>query len=301
MNQAYSTTKPDLLPSFAVFLCGAAWGGFWFPLRLLAQFGVGGAWVSLIFALVAILVPLPWIILKFKSLEQFWVQMFTGLLIGFGFTLYNISFALTDVLHVILLFYLTPIWSTLIAMWFYGERLTWSRGLAIAAGFLGMALILGFKNGIPFPQRLGDWLSLFSGMLWALGTTRSHRRPTSQVALPAFAFAVGCFVTSAAALLIADQMGSSLSHSTNIWPAMPWIVGLALIIFVPPNYVVLWASQRLDSGRIGILLLSEVMVGSITAALYAGEKFGAAEIIGTALIICAGLIEVLGRRPSPAI
>ena len=55
MNQALSTTKPDLLPSLAVFLCGAAWGGFWFPLRLLAQFGVGGAWVSLIFALVAIL------------------------------------------------------------------------------------------------------------------------------------------------------------------------------------------------------------------------------------------------------
>ena len=102
MNQAYSTTKAELLPSFAVFLCGAVWGGFWFPLRLLAQFGVGGAWVSLIFAAVAILVPLPWIILKFKSLEQFWAQMFTGFLIGFGFTLYNISFALTDVLHVIL-------------------------------------------------------------------------------------------------------------------------------------------------------------------------------------------------------
>ena len=296
MNQAPIATRADLLPSISVFLCGAIWGGFWFPLRLLAEMGVGGAWVSLIFAVVAMLAPLPWIILKFKSLEDFWAQVFTGFLIGFGFTLYNISFALTDVLHVILLFYLTPIWSTLIATCIYGERLTWPRGLAIAAGFLGMALILGYKNGIPVPQRLGDWLSLLSGILWAFGTTRSHRSPTSQVALPAFAFAVGCFVTSAAALLIAHHTGSALSLSSNIWPAMPWIVGFALIIFVPPNYVVLWASQRLDSGRIGILLLSEVMVGSITAALYAGEKFGPVEIIGTALIICAGLVEVLGRR-----
>ena len=95
-------------------------------------------------------------------------------------------------------------------------------------------------------------------------------------------------------------MGSGLANTTNIWPALPWIVGLAMVIFVPPNYIVLWASQRLESGRVGILLLSEVVVGSITAALYAGEKFGLVEIIGTALIICAGLIEVLGRRPTSA-
>jgi len=291
---------PDLLPSLVVAACGAAWGTFWFPLRWLADYGVGSAWVSLVFSVTGIIVPLPWIIRGIirrpTGLEQFATQMLTGLLIGFGFTLYILSLAITDVLHAILLFYLTPVWSTLIACIIFGEKLSWSRGLAIAAGFLGMALILGMKTGLPLPQRLGDWLALASGLLWAIGTTRSQRKPTSQIALPAFAFAVGGTVTSLAALVIADATGSSLAGATRLLPAMPLMVGLALVLFVPPNVMVLWASQRLDSGRVGILLMTEVMVGAVTSAIYSGEPFGLVELAGTALIICAGLVEVLARR-----
>ena len=68
------------------------------------------------------------------------------------------------------------------------------------------------------------------------------------------------------------------------------------MFFVPPNFLVLWAAQRIDSGRVGILLMTEVLVGAATAALFSGEPFGLMELTGTALIVCAGLVEVLGRR-----
>ena len=42
--------------------------------------------------------------------------------------------------------------------------------------------------------------------------------------------------------------------------------------------------------------MTEVLVGSITAALFSGEHFGILDLIGTILIVCAGLIEVVGRR-----
>ena len=84
--------------------------------------------------------------------------------------------------------------------------------------------------------------------------------------------------------------------STGVVSNLPWIVILALIIFVPPSYLVLWASQRIDAGRVGILLMTEVLAGAITAALFSGEYFGIRELTGTALIVCAGLVEILGRR-----
>ncbi len=58
----------------------------------------------------------------------------------------------------------------------------------------------------------------------------------------------------------------------------------------------LWAAQRIDSGRVGILLMTEVLAGAVTAALFSGESFGVMEATGTILILCAGLVEVLGRR-----
>ena len=42
-----------LLPALAVALCGAMWGGFWYPLRWFDTQGVGGGWVSFIFNAVA--------------------------------------------------------------------------------------------------------------------------------------------------------------------------------------------------------------------------------------------------------
>jgi len=65
---------------------------------------------------------------------------------------------------------------------------------------------------------------------------------------------------------------------------------------VPPNFLVLWAAQRLDPGRVGILLTTEVLVGALSAGFLSGQPFGFAEIAGTAFIVSAGLVEVLKRR-----
>ena len=52
----------------------------------------------------------------------------------------------------------------------------------------------------------------------------------------------------------------------------------------------------LPPARIGVLLMSEVVVGAISAALLSGEAFGAREALGTLLIVAAALFEVLGKK-----
>jgi drug/metabolite transporter (DMT)-like permease len=271
------------------------WGGFWYPLRLLESFGIGGAWLSIIFFAVAVISPLPWL-LRRHAWEGFGNQLVNGTLMGLAFTLYTVSLVLTDVIHAILLFYLTPVWSTLAGMFLFRERLTFNRGLAMVLGFGGIIFILGFEEGFPIPRNAGDWLALISGMLWASGTLRSFMRPSKGVSLPVFTFCLGGLAASIIVMLVAAGLDSHIAHLSNLREGLPWAIFFAVVFFVPPNFLVLWAAQRIDSGRVGILLMTEVLAGAVTAALFSGEQFGLMELTGTALILCAGLVEVLGRR-----
>ena len=290
-----SAANTRLWASLAVAASGAMWGGFWVPLRWLESQGLGGAWVSVVFFAVAAVMPLP-LMLRKPAWRGFSSQLVTGTLLGLAFTLYTVSLVLTDVINAILLFYLTPVWSTLAGVVLMKERLSLSRGVAMCLGLAGMVFILGFENGLPLPSNAGDVLALVSGMLWAAGTLRSFRMPSDAVALPVFTFCLGGLAASLAVAAAAAWLGSPVAAISEPAAVLPWAVLFALVIFVPPNFLVLWAAQRIDSGRVGILLMTEVLAGAITAWAFAGEPFGAMEFTGTALILCAGLVEVLGRR-----
>ncbi|MEI6533717.1 MAG: DMT family transporter [Verrucomicrobiaceae bacterium] len=294
MNAVQSKQASHLLPSMAVALCGAVWGGFWVPLHWFASEGVGGAWVALIFNAMAMFSALPWLLRR-----DAWAgaadQALSGLLLGTAFSLYTVSLVLTDVVHSILLFYLTPVWSTLAGRFFLRQRLSPSRILAMVMGFAGLASVLGFKDGIPLPRNWGDGLALVSGMLWAAGTLRSFHRPTRKVAMSVFSFAAGGCLSSALILAAAAALALPLAEPGHLRDMLPWIILLGLIIFVPPNFLVLWAAQRIDSARVGILLMTEVLFGTLSAGLLSGQPFTLAEGLGTALIVSAGLIEVIRR------
>ena len=149
------------LASLAVVICGALWGIYWMPLRWFDAAGIGAAWIGTLFSAIAAVAVLPWLIRK-SSWAKWQVPLLSGLLLGSGFAFYTVALLMTDVVHAILLFYLTPVWSTLGAWALYRERLTWPRLLAIICGFAGMAFILGFDKGLPIPRNGGDMLALLT-------------------------------------------------------------------------------------------------------------------------------------------
>lgn len=270
------------------------WGLFWLPMRWFDSEGVGGAWVSVIFNALALISALPFL-LKRERWEGFAGQAVNGLLLGTAFSLYTISLVLTDVVHAILLFYLTPVWSTLAAWILFGERMGLRRLLSIVLGFGGLAAILGGVDALPVPRNSGDWIALISGMCWAAGTLRSYRNPSERIALPVFTFAFGGLLSSLVILAAAAALGLALAQAGPLDRMLPWIALLGCIVFVPPNFLVLWAAQRMDPGRVGILLMTEVLFGAISAALLSGEAYGAVDMVGTALIVGAAFIEVTKR------
>jgi drug/metabolite transporter (DMT)-like permease len=286
--------KSHLLPSLAVAACGAIWGIFWIPVRWFEDQGVGGGWIGLVFSIVCLLAPLPWL-----SKKEAWANLrheaLSGFLLGSGFALYTVSLVLTDVVNSILLFYLAPIWSSLATWAILGYRFTLFRVIAIIGGLLGMALILGAKGGAPVPQNLGDWLALLAGILWSFGGLNSFSRPSQNISLPVFCFAGGSILTSTIALIFASGTPLPLTETQGLATAWPMMVPIALFIFVLPNFLVLWASQRMEPGRVSVLLMTEALVGSVSAALLSGETMGPWKLAGAALIIAAALLEIMGR------
>ena len=70
-----------------------------------------------------------------------------------------------------------------------------------------------------------------------------------------------------------------------------WLAPLLGIVAVPGVYAAMWGARLIDPGIVGILFMSEIVIGTITVAIWAGEPFGIREIVGILLISAAGMIE----------
>ncbi len=82
---------------------------------------------------------------------------------------------------------------------------------------------------------------------------------------------------------------------------LPLLTALSLALFLPTSIALVWGVQRVDPGRVGILLMIELVVGAASAAVWTAEPFGLREAVGALMIVGAGLVEVLGRqRERPA-
>ena len=56
-------------------------------------------------------------------------------------------------------------------------------------------------------------------------------------------------------------------------------------------YASMWGMPKLNPGLVGLLFMTEISVGAVTAAIWSGDPFGWREIIGIVLISGAGVFE----------
>jgi drug/metabolite transporter (DMT)-like permease len=295
--------RTQSLASLAVVIAGALWGLFWIPARSFGEAGVNGAWTAAIFFAVATLALLPLLPMRTRQLAAMRPgHLVTGCFMSLAFSLYSVSLLLTTVINAMLLFYLTPVWSTILGRLLLGEQVTAWRLLAVGLGILGVVVILDPTMGLPLPRNLGDWLSLIAGAAWSYGSLRSYAQPQLGITESVLAFCLtGVFTATMLAALIPASAIGPMPGVPVLMVVLPSILAIGLILFVPSNFLLIWGTQVLSPTRVGILLMSELVAGAISAALWAGEPFGLLQLAGTALIIAAGAVEVLGRsHPSAA-
>lgn len=290
------TTPAALRPMLSVAFAAAIWGIWWMPLRALGELGVWGDWASLMLygAIALALAPVAWR-RRARLREAGVILVVLGLFAGGGYSLWNHALVTGDVVRVTLMFYLAPIWATVLAVTVLRERLVWLRGLSLVLGLGGAAVVLGFEGGFPLPRSTGEWMGIVSGMCFAVAATATRWLGAGGATEKCFATFAGAALVALA--LIALASAGRAPGSDALMAALPLLAASALYLLTM-GWLQIWGNERLDPGRVAILLLLEVVVGAGSAAILTDEPFGWREAGGCVLILAAGLAEGLAVLPA---
>ena len=281
------------LAKLAAVYSGLVFGIYWIPIRALESAGFQGLWATTVFNLVSMVIILP-IIFHYRH------RLFPGRLrlhlIGFGtglgYALYATAFVYTEVVNVIVLFYLMPIWGFLLARIFMSDPITPARFWSMVVGFAGLWVILGEGAALPLPENGGDWMALMAGFVWAAGALLILMDGREKAAVYGTGFVFWALViTAASAWITSTHGGLAKPDWSALVDVLPWLVPFALLVIIPAAIATVYAPTKLNPGIVGILFMAEISVGTITAAIWAGEPFGTRQLVGVGLIAIAGMLE----------
>lgn len=294
-----------LLPAGAVALSAALWGLWWLPLRALADAGLRGGALNAALYGTASLALVPWFWQRRRRLAAGGLLLLgAGGLFGGALVSWNLALMLGEVVRVTLLFYLAPVWATLLAVGMLGERVGPLRLVSVLLGLSGALVLLGLGSGLPLPRSAGDWLGLSAGLLFALSVTLVRKGQAIEGFEQTM---VACAAAALLSLLLMAGLpaGSASMESGSVAPGVLALAALAALVWLLPcTWLLLWGARFLEPGRVALLLLLEVAVAALSAALLAGEPFGVREASGCLLILAAGAVEAMvelrSARPAPA-
>src|SRR3954463_817286 len=111
--------SPVSLPTLALLAGASLWGVVWFPYRLLAAGGIDGLWSTLFtygLALIVGVCVFPRHAMVLRPLPP--LAMLMGLAIGWSNLAYVLAVLQGEVMRVLLLFYLAPLWTVPLARFF---------------------------------------------------------------------------------------------------------------------------------------------------------------------------------------
>jgi len=278
------------------------WGTSWWPLRRLQDAGVHPLWstaLTFTIASLAIAAVRPRAVAQVLRTPALW-----ALVVAAGCTnaAFNWAIVIGDVVRVVLLFYLMPLWTVLLARVILGERLTRVAGLRIALGTLGALIVLwpdashvATADGValPLPRSLADWLGVVGGFSFAFNNVmlrREANRPEEGRSLAMFAG--GALVAGALAAALAAEGASAPVPP----PALPWLaLALAVTVaFVAGNLSLQYGAARLPANGTAVVMLTEVLFASLSAVALGGGVLTPRLAVGGALIVAAALLAALG-------
>lgn len=279
--------------SLALAVSAAFWGLYWFPLRSIEATGMAGSWSVVFFNACPLILLCPLLAFQYKKLiNVFWPTILASIMIGMAFSLYSTALIETTIVRATLLYYLTPVWSTILGVVWLSERLTRARVLAIIIAFIGMYLLLADTESNQRPINIGDICGLLSGMFWAIGIATLNRWSNIPI-LPvaAFIFISTTLISAVFALFFHhDPIPGIILFREAFVTAAFW----SICVLLPCFCIIFRASQLLFPGRVGILTMSEVVVAILSASILVPEEsMLLIQWTGAAAIIIAGLIEVL--------
>ena len=192
-----------------------------------------------------------------------------------------------EVMRVLLLFYLAPLWTVPIARLVLGERLDARGFVVMALAFAGaMTMLWRPELGFPWPASRAEWLGLARGLpLRARQRARAPRRHDVGDAGEVDRDLGGRDARGAGAPA-AERMRRR-ARCGSPWRRLARSsagIGVALVAM---SLALQYGLSRLPANRAIVILLFELVVAAIAAYYLAGEVLRPQDWIGGALIASA--------------
>ncbi|MDC3173837.1 DMT family transporter [Candidatus Pelagibacter sp.] len=280
--------------AIALAISAGAWGIYWLPQRILEEGGLTGGWGTISQMIIGVILLLPIAIWRKAKGKTTGLEIpLTGFLIGGGFICYALSFLLTDVVRALILFYMTPIWTTIFEILFLKKRPGIERFLTLSLALGGLWIVFSKQTVIPLPENSGDWLALVGGALFSAGLVRLELIKTDGVFPIIFSFFFfGSIFNIVAGFLLKEYLGPVPPIEAFVSMAL-FLIIISVFYFIPTGIVIFWSPSKLGAGLCSILFLSEIVVGVITSSILTNEPFGWREITGSSLIVIGGVLAVV--------
>ena len=258
--------------SIALAISAGAWGIYWLPQRILEDGGLTGGWGTISQMMIGTLLLLPIAIWKLSKNKGTGLELpGMGILIGGGFILYALSFLLTDVVRALIMFYMTPVWTTIFEIIFLKKKHGWQRILSLSLALGGLWVVFGQGGKIPLPVNAGDWIALLGGVMFAGGMIRLEVIKTDGVFPIIFGFFFyGTLFNIVAGFLLVDYLGPVPTRDAFVGMTT-FLILLSIFYFIPTGIVILWAPTQIGAGICSILFLSEIIVGAVSSSILTDE------------------------------
>ena len=278
------------LPILVLLFSASLWGLGWWPLKQFAAAGLSGPVLAL---LTYGLVGLCTSILIWRERAAWRVQsgVLLGIVVigGWANTAFVWAMVIGDVVRVMLLFYLSPVWSVLGGWLLLGEPLRPRRRWAVGMALVGLWLVLGGSRAFEASLSRADILALTAGLAFAGNNLLARAGQHIPVASKTVAVFVGCGVM---AMLLMAQQGLALPPiSLLASPLGLGVLACGFIWLVVATATWQYGVTHLESGRAGIVLVVELLVAVASASWVAGTALAPMEWLGGTLIAAAALLE----------
>lgn len=278
----------SILPIISLLISATLWGVSWYPLRLLENQGIQGLWTTVVVYSIPALVGA---ILLFRRRFELRCQPGWLLLIAVANAWCNVAFILAvldgNVMRVLLLFYLSPIWATLLGVLVLGEHLSRRAVLTLAVAMCGAVFMLWDPQmGHPWPKYTSDWLAISSGLAFAFANVAVRKTQEISVPVKNLCSWVGVSVLACIWLLVADIPVPQVAAAVWWWTAL---LGPGIVVVM--TFTVQYGVTKLPVYRSAVILLFELVAGAVSSQLLTEEIMTTAEWLGGGLIVIAAYLS----------
>ena len=288
-----------VLPAFALLLNALVWGVSWWPFRRLEALGLHPLWATAIIYGLSLLCLLAWRPGAWRGLAAH--PALWGLMLASGLTNVGFNWAVTtgDVVRVVLLFYLMPAWSILVAWWLLGEKPTAGSLLRLTLALAGVMVVLKTPDSPwPVPASAADALALMGGFCFALTNALLRRLKATPDAARALAMFGGGTIMATGVALAGAWQGTvpGLPALSVAWLPLTLLLSGA---FLAGNLALQYGAARLAAHSTALIMLSEVVFASVSGVLLGAADLTGRTVAGGSLVVLAALLSAWPSRRQP--